>query len=54
MSVAAIGGTVTAGGGAGGRHKQQGYAGRVATWLESLGTEHEPVNVTVSARDSFC
>ena len=46
VKVAAIGGSVTAGGGAGG--SEYSYTGRIRSWLSSLGSDEEPVNVTVS------
>ena len=46
VKVAAIGGSVTAGGRAGG--SEYSYTGRIHSWLSSLGSEDRPVNVTVS------
>lgn len=52
MKVSALGGTVTAGGGAGGT--QHSYAGRVHSWLLSLGSDEQPANIIVSNVLCYC
>ena len=52
VKVAAVGGSVTAGGGAGG--SEYSYTGRIHSWLSSLGSEEQPVNVTVSPASLPC
>ena len=48
VRVAALGGSVTAGGGS--LAPDQAYVSRVAQWLLSLGDEATPVNLTVGTR----